>query len=346
MSRSDEDEAAESDVRSQLDTLMAWARDFRTSRLLTTAVEHELLERFREEPRSVGEVVRADEDRDAVRRHVRALASLGLLDRIDGSDPVEYRPTGLTRTFLLPESEFDLRPILKLFHRNYDLWRKLPETLTDGHDVENEAFGDVEFGRDFMLAMETRAHFAGKDVAQALESLVDEGDSLIDLGGGTGVFVREILETNPDTRAVLADLPHVVETAREFSEESPVSDRLDYRELDFFEDENYGEGFDMALLFSILHMFSPEKNRVLLNRTADALRPGGTLVLRDYVLNEDGVGPRESNLFDLHMLLATDTGRNYTLEEFRSLLGAAGFGSVRKLELPGHDDLLVAEKSS
>lgn len=332
-------------VRTQLKTLMEWARDFRTSRLLTTAVEHGLLERFREPPRTVGDVVKSGEDADAVRRHVRALGALGLLETVEDSEPPEYRPSLLTETFLLPESRFDLRPILRLFHRNYDLWRKLPGTLRSGQDVENEAFGDVEFGRDFMLAMETRAHFAKKDVAEALRPLVEAGDRIVDLGGGTGIFTREILRENPEAEAVLADLPHVVETAREFSEDAPVSDRLGYRELDFFEDEEYGQDFDLALLFSICHMFSPEKNRVLLERTAESLRPGGRVVLRDYVLNEDGIGPLESNLFDLHMLLATDSGRNYTRDEFRALLTETGFKNIKHVDLRGHDDLIVAKKS-
>lgn len=335
----------EGTIRTQLDQIMEWARDFRTSRLLTTAVEHDVLKRFQQEPRSIKSVLRSEEDPEGFRRHVRALASMGLLEKKVDSDDERYRPTELTRTFLLAESDFDLRPILKLFHRNYDLWQKLPSTLTEGQDVENEAFGDVEFGRDFMLAMETRAHFAKKDVADALEDVIEEGDTFVDLGGGTGVFTRELLERNSTVKATLADLEHVVGTAREFSKDSPVSDRLEYRQLDFFEDDSYGDSFDVALLFSICHMFDEDKNRLLLNRTAQALRPGGTLVIRDYVLNENGIGSFESNLFDLHMLLATDTGRNYTLEEYRSMLTNSGFEGLRRITVPGHDDLLVAEKT-
>lgn len=327
-------------IRTQLNRLMDWARDFRTSRLLTTAVEEEILERFTGGA-SVEDARRSEEDPDAVFRFTRALASLGLLDR---TGKTQFRPAELTETFLLPSSEFDLRPILKLFHRNYDLWAKLPESLRKGHDVENDAFGDVEFGRDFMLAMETRAHFAKTDVAKALEPIVETDDSIIDLGGGTGVFIREILRRYPSTEAALADLPHVVETAREFSGDSPVIDRLSFRELEFFEDESYGEGFDVALLFSICHMFNRDKNRTLLGRTADALNPGGRIIVRDYVLEDEDVGTLEDNLFDLHMLLATDTGCNYTLSEFRDLFEEAGLRYDRTLNVPGPDDLLVAEK--
>ncbi|MFB6344950.1 MAG: methyltransferase [bacterium] len=330
-------------VREQLKTLMTWVRDFRTSRLLTTAVEENILERFSESGSSVDEVLRDGENADAVYRFCRTLASVGLLDR---TAPETYRPSDLTTTFLLEGSEFDLRPIIQLFHRNYEIWNKLPEILTEGHQVESSVFGDVEFGRDFMLAMETRAHFVKDSVAETVTSLLSGGERIIDLGSGTGVFTRAILEEMPDAEAVLADLPHVVEIAEDFSSGTSLSERLSYRELDFFETESYGEDFDVACLFSICHMFGEDKNRILLNRAADTLRPGGRIILRDYVLENGGVGPPEGNLFDLHMILATDTGRNYTLEEYETFLQDAGFEAVERMVMDGEDDLLTAKKPS
>lgn len=330
------------DVRDHLEQLVEWARNYQTSRVLTTAVEKEILERFQEDPRSPDDVVRPEEDVEALRRFLETLAAMGLLR--NDRDTEGYEPTAVTRQYLLPDSPYDVRPILALFHRNYDLWAKLPETLEKGHDVENEAFGDVEFGREFMLAMETRAHFAKQDVADVVCEYLDPGDRFVDLGGGTGVFCREILEGTPDGEAVLADLEHVVETARDFCEESSVVDRIDFQELDFFEDDSYGNEFDAALLFSICHMFEEDRVGTVLRRTANCLKPGGTLFIRDYVLNEDRIGPLAGNLFDLHMLLATDTGRNYSLADYRRLLDDAGFGEVERVELPGGDDLIVAHK--
>jgi hypothetical protein len=331
------------DPREHLDQLMEWARNYQSSRVLTTAVEKQLLERFQGGPRTLDEALRPEEDAEAVRRFLNTLCSMGLL-RFEGQAS-GYEPTKLTRQYLLPGGRFDVRPILSLFHRNYELWARLPETLEQGHDVEYEAYGDVEFGREFMLAMETRAHFAKQDVADVVSEYLGEGDRFVDLGGGTGVFARAILEATEGTGAVLTDLEHVVETAREFCEDSPVADRISYRTLDFFEADSYGKGLDAALLFSICHIFGDEKLRTVLERTAGALRPGGYLFIRDYVLNKDGVGPPEGNFFDLHMLLATSAGGNRSLGEYRNLLRAAGFKDVRREELPGDDDLLVARRA-
>lgn len=328
--------------RKMLKKLIDQAKNYRSGRVLTTAVDDEILSRFNNRPRTIEEVTREKEAPEAVGRIVKTLAAMGFLDRKDDD---RFVPTDLTRTFLLPESSLDLRPILKLFHRNYDLWQKLPKTLRQGQEIKSDVFGDVEFGREFMLAMEARAQFAKSDVADAIDPILSENDHILDLGGGTGIFLREILKQYPTTEAVLADLGHVVETAREFSTDSGLADRLEFRELDFFEYESYGQDFDVVLLFSICHMFGRERNETLLKRTAKTLQPDGKLIIRDYLLEDGGVGPIESNLFDLHMLLATDTGRNYTLAEYQELFWEAGLQYDRQLTVPGQDELIVAKKA-
>lgn len=328
--------------RETMGRLMELAKDYRTSRVLTTAVELEIPERFQDGPRTIEQIRREDEDPEGFRRLVRALAALGILET---SEPGQFRAALPARQFLMPDSELDLRPILRLFHKNYELWAELPRAVRDGHDVPSDALEEFEFGREFTLAMECRAHFAKRDVAEVVAPMLSDG-RLLDLGGGSGVFAREILHRATDSSAVIADRPSVVERAERLARGTPVEDRLSVRPLDLFEDTDYGNDFDLILLSSITHIYNRDQMRTIFRRSARALKPGGRIVVRDFVFDESEVGPREAVLFDLHMLLASDSGGNSTREEFRTDLESSGFVGIEENQLPGPESLIIAVAST
>ena len=49
-------------------------------------------------------------------------------------------------------------------------------------------------------------------------------------------------------------------------------------------------------------------------------------------------------LMSLNMLVTMETGRGYTVAECESWLSDAGFVETRRVELPGLDSMVVAEK--
>jgi acetylserotonin O-methyltransferase len=78
----------------------------------------------------------------------------------------------------------------------------------------------------------------------------------------------------------------------------------------------------------ILHDWSEEKIRRLLRKIFDRLPAGGALLIAEKLLAPDKSGPTGAHMQSLNMLICTE-GKERTLEEYSTLLRAAGFGEVR-----------------
>ncbi len=72
-------------------------------------------------------------------------------------------------------------------------------------------------------------------------------------------------------------------------------------------------------------MLGPDGNVALFRKVHDALVPGGRIVIRDHVMSPDRTAPRAGALFAVNMLVGTEEGGTFTLEEIASWLVEAGF---------------------
>jgi hypothetical protein len=91
-------------------------------------------------------------------------------------------------------------------------------------------------------------------------------------------------------------------------------------------------------------MFSPKENRALIQRAAQALVPGGLLVIQDFVLNAEKTAPASAALFSLNMLVGTRAGANYSEPEYSTWLAEAYLTSIRHVPLPGPASLMLANR--
>jgi len=105
--------------------------------------------------------------------------------------------------------------------------------------------------------------------------------------------------------------------------------------------DNFGSGFDLIMLNAICHMFSEEQNRDIFRRAHQALAANGRLVVQDFILNPDKIGPQHAALFSLNMLVATDAGAAYNESEYTQWMKAAGFTDICRINLPGPGGLIV-----
>jgi hypothetical protein len=81
-------------------------------------------------------------------------------------------------------------------------------------------------------------------------------------------------------------------------------------------------------LSAIIHQNSRDQNRALYRRIAQAVQPGGRLLIRDVVLEQSRTAPLAGALFAVNMLVATQGGNAYTLSEIRDDLASEGFVDV------------------
>jgi cyclopropane fatty-acyl-phospholipid synthase-like methyltransferase len=92
-------------------------------------------------------------------------------------------------------------------------------------------------------------------------------------------------------------------------------------------------------------MNSREQNQALFRNVFAALVPGGRVLIRDIVMDEDRTTPAEGALFAVNMLVNTPGGGTFTFDELRQDLASAGFGEAEYLHrTAGMDTVLQAAK--
>ena len=107
---------------------------------------------------------------------------------------------------------------------------------------------------------------------------------------------------------------------------------------------DFGTGHTVATLGHILHSEGSERSRELLKKTFQALAPGGTIAIAEFLVNADRTGPLNGLFFALNMLVNTDSGDTYSFEEISGWLTDAGFTHPRTLDAPGPSPLILATK--
>jgi len=186
----------------------------------------------------------------------------------------------------------------------------------DGMDSAMEAEATA---RHLTLALCGRARNVAPIVADVVP--MDGVDTLVDVGGGTGIYSIALLQKNPALRATVFDRPEVLKVADEFAEQYGVADRLTLRPGDMFADPI--PEADAVLLSNILHDWDVAENTALVRRCADALRPNGRLLIHDVLLNDDHSGPLPIALYSAALYTLTE-GRAYSAAEFQSFIADAG----------------------
>jgi SAM-dependent methyltransferase len=178
---------------------------------------------------------------------------------------------------------------------------------------------------------------AGADAARELATLL-EGESLLDLGAGAGVYSKAFLDEQPARRATLVDTREVLAIAREWM--GPLAARARFVEGDAAA-VDLGTGHDIVLLANLLHLHSEDMCARLCAAAARAVAPGGMVVVKDLRIDEDRSGPLEGLLFALNMAVYTTAGSVYPTSQLQAWLSAAGLVDLVERRLGAAPDAIV-----
>ncbi|HKT04794.1 MAG TPA: methyltransferase, partial [Rugosimonospora sp.] len=154
--------------------------------------------------------------------------------------------------------------------------------------------------------------------------------SLVDVGGGTGVFLAGLLARQPGLRGALLDLPHVVAGADAVLRAAGVRERCEVLGASVF--DGVPAGADAYLLKTVLPGFDDGAAEAALRAVRAAMRPDSRLLLMEAVLPA-GDAFDVAKLFDVHTLVLTG-GAHRTLAGTGRLLDRAGLRLVRTIPTP------------
>jgi len=148
------------------------------------------------------------------------------------------------------------------------------------------------------------------------------GARVVDVGGGHGGFLAEVLKAHPGVRGVLYDLPEVVRDATYLT---PLADRCEVLAGDFF--SAVPSGADVYVVKRILHDWADDVCIRILKTLRRAMAAGGRVLAIDAVIAPAGQ-PDMNKVSDL-VIMVVAPGRERTEEEFARLYAAAGFRLTR-----------------
>lgn len=273
-------------------------------------------------------------------------AALGLLEKAEG----RYRNAPISDAYLVPGKPGYFGGWVKMLDKRlYAGWGKLTDALRTNHpttwnpDVQASLF-DGEDPKLLALFWEAM-HSLSTMTARALGEAVDLSSchALLDIGGGSGAFDIELCRAYPNLKATVFDLPHIAEIAAGKVEEAGMTGRIHAVGGDFF--GAFPQGHDVHLFSMIMHDWDEDKNRALLARSFDALKPDGVVIISELLVNDDKTGPAPAALMSLNMLIETE-GRNYAPAEYTAWLEDAGFRDIETIwfDAPGANGAVIGRK--
>lgn len=184
---------------------------------------------------------------------------------------------------------------------------------------------------NFARAMMPMMVFPAELLAQLVGPALPPKAKILDIAAGHGLYGLAVARHRADCEVTALDWPNVLAVAQENARNAGVESRF-HRLPGNALSLAYGSGYHVVLATNFLHHFDKATCHKLLRKIHESLEPGGSVVILEFIPNEDRVSPTVPASFSLMMLANTPSGDAYTYSEYQQLLKEAGF---QKIEL--HD---------
>ncbi len=292
---------------------------YQQSALIGTAVETGLADALAEGPATLDELLAMlSTDRRGTQALLSGLAAFGLAER-DG-DAYGLTSQGALLGTDHPDSVAQI--VLKEWFF-YRLWADLPDAVRTGHAQtgpwRERLENDPPQAESFLRALDDLCTLFGGELPGL--AAVEGPGALIDIGGGAGSHAANLVEANPELEATVLDLPGAEPVLRER-----------HPDLNFvagdFELPRFGrpegEEWDYVLVSNILHDHPAGENRRLVAEAASLLRPGGSLIVYEWVIDPSRTSPEGVAKFTAMMVVENEGGWTWTEQEIADWMSAAG----------------------
>ena len=298
---------------------------------------------LKEGPRPVTELARLSEvNEDALFRTLRYLSGHDVFCEIasrqfSNSELSEWlrsdAPQSVRAIAIFRGSDYFFKPFEEFLH-----------TVRTGKPSSFKALGMQGFdylrshpdeARIFDNAMTAFSSLSASSIATTYD--FGRWNSLMDVGGGQGLLLAEILRVHKDLRGVLTDQEYVINRARASSVPlMQFGDRVQFRCADIFRE--VPNGCRAYMMKNIIHDWDDEGASRILRNCRDSIPQDGVLLLVEYCLDELNSAP-VAQAVDLIMMTVTG-GRERTLPEYGTLLSGAHFQISRAIPVASHIQII------
>jgi ubiquinone/menaquinone biosynthesis C-methylase UbiE len=225
-------------------------------------------------------------------------------------------------------------------------WLHLNDIVATGRPVApvNLQGPGSEFFAQFVNDILPMSYHVAQELAAHLNlSAATSPVSVLDLAAGSGVWGIALAQSSTHVRVTSVDWHGVIPVTRNTVARFGLSDRFTFSEGDL-QQADYGSGHNVATLGHILHSEGVARSKALLARTFQALAPGATIAIAEFLVNADRTGPVGGLIFGVNMLVNTDYGDTFSFEEISAWLREAGFADPRTINTHGPSPLILATK--
>jgi hypothetical protein len=339
------------DAQEELDLHIAQAlllklMAFRGARALQVAAQLGIPDLLREGSRSVEELALATHTHAfSLYRLLRTVAAQGIIDEVSHQVFAQNtwsaylcsdHPSCLHYQALMLGADYDIavtqrqdysirtgKPALQFLYKT-DMW----EYLTD-------------HGEEYFVFNKAMTALSLLDTLPILQQYdFSAFHTLVDVGGGHGTFLFNLLKRYPALQGTLFDRPSVISEAQVLSQEAECRGRCMLVAGDMFTE--IPAGADAYFLKHILHDWGDEQCCTLLRTCHRAMLPSSTLLISEVVMPPTGAHLLDT-LFDLSMLVKLGEGAHErTAEEFQQILTRAGFHLQRIIKTAGQHSIIEA----
>ena len=269
------------------------------------------------------------------------LTALGLVTLADG----RYRNGPDAEAFLVKGKPSYFGGMADVMTTWLTDWAKLPEAARTGDPAPGFTadMADNEHWHMLVPAIAALSFPVAQMIAERLGIAKAGPARWLDVGGGSGVWSAVWLGANKQATGVQLDWPTVNKIARGFVGNFGVADRFENIDGDFHVVDFGSAQYDYAIYAHIAHQETPADNVEIFRKFRKALKPGGTLVINDFILSDDRQGHPFALMFAAQMLLVTKGGNAWRQADYRAWLSEARFKSVEFVPTPGPATVVLAK---
>jgi len=325
--------------RAAAPTLLRMIWGIHISRCVYAVAELGIADLLANRPMSSAELATAtDTHEPSLYRVLRALAALGVFEEHNGRrftlTVVGERlrsgaPAGMRSWAVFLEALGGVRPFEHIL--------ETIKTGRSGREIEfgNDVFEFVaenpEAATSFDAAMSERTAAYAPSVADAYD--FSDTRTVVDVGGGTGTLLVEILRRHAHLSGLLFEIPTVAARADAVLDATDIADRCGVLAGDFF--DRVPENADCYVLANVIHDWSDARATEILRNCRQAMPSAGRILIVERLIPENRSDPVPTLLSDINMLVLTG-GQERTNAEYGRLLHHAGLrlGNVQPVAFP------------